>query len=179
MNQTIQSIQNSYNNISAIEVISEFMVPVDDNINLIIIADDQNTDFNTDMVEAFNYTRKLYKTPGSIQPLEFTTYQLFKGRITPHLNKNCITFCNADISKSIMKVLINEPEQIDPLDAMLLSRFIEQYPGEKFIFDISYVPDRDLQQFAWYMDENSNNFNYLVADNLLGVWILNADMFKL
>jgi hypothetical protein len=48
---------------------------------------------------------------------------------------------------------------------------------EKFVFNLRGIDDQTVQQLTDAMDARAGEFNYVIIENLLAIWIYDLDEF--
>jgi hypothetical protein len=76
-----------------------------------------------------------------------------------------------DLSLLCLKKLAEDTDDMDPLDVMLMERYIGSIFQEKFIFNITKVSDTLLETIIDAMDLEFYRFEYILTDNHLGIII--------
>ena len=173
---------------TAIEIISEFMSPFEDSLTVLLLGDQIDDGTQEEITAAFNNIRKEFTGLPNVKPLEsssidtiqVTTSDLFRGKVEDLVSKEpCVIYMDKDLSRDVINILTNNNKDVDELDAMLLERYVIAMGQEKFIFDLSNTDDEQLGLLLAGMDERVGEFNYIIVENLLGVWIYNTDEFTM
>jgi hypothetical protein len=131
--------------------LTEFLSPYEDDLNVIIMGDNITPEFINDLQIEFNNTRSDIKGLGDISYHYFNTSDVFKNKIN-------------DLSKE-------DTADLDPLDIMLMERYIGSIFQEKFIFNITKVSDTLLETIIDAMDLEFYRFEYILTDDHLGIII--------
>jgi hypothetical protein len=76
-----------------------------------------------------------------------------------------------DLSLLCLKKLAEDTDDMDPLDVMLMERYIGSIFQEKFVFNITKVSDTLLETIIDAMDLEFYRFEYILTDNHLGIII--------
>jgi hypothetical protein len=76
-----------------------------------------------------------------------------------------------DLSLLCLKKLTEDTADLDPLDIMLMERYIGSIFQEKFIFNITKVSDTLLETIIDAMDLEFYRFEYILTDDHLGIII--------
>ena len=84
-----------------------------------------------------------------------------------------------ELSKNTIKFISGHRDNLDELEEMLIEKYLIQQPQEKYIFNVSQTSDEELTDLMNNMDNRPEEFNYILYDNLLGVWIYFLDEFSL
>ena len=173
---------------TAIEIISEFMSPFEDSLTVVLLGDQMDEGTQEEITAAFNDIRNQFTELPNVKPLSSTpvktiqvsTSDLFRGKIEDLVaTEPCVIYMDKDLSRDVINILTNNNKDVDELDAMLLERYVIWMGQEKFIFDLSNTSDDQLGLLLAGMDERIGEFNYIIVENLLGVWIYNTDEFTM
>jgi hypothetical protein len=164
-------------------VASEFMSPFEENLEFIFIGDNLDKNLISQLKSEFNSSRNNWNKLPNIKPKlsriqysKFSTSELFNNKVTHKLENNpCIIYLGPDVAKLTIEYLIDEPNLMDPLDEMLIEKYIINQPQEKFIIDLSQIDKTHVDKFTNYMDIFIEKFNYIIENNLLYIWIFNVD----
>jgi hypothetical protein len=170
------------------QILSEFMSPFEDHLDILLVGDGITKEETREIKKAFNYMRSSWNklpgiTGGELEPIKYSkhsTSDLYKNKITDKIEKNtCILYLDAELSKNTIKFISGHREDLDELEEMLIDKYLIQQPQEKYIFDVSQTSDEELVDLMNNMDNRPEEFNYILYDNLLGVWIYFIDEFGL
>jgi hypothetical protein len=171
---------------TAIEIVSEFMSPFEDRLTVLLLGDRFQEDDHQEISAAFDRARKDFtELPNVINkhmlPVDtrmIGTDDLFRGRIEELVREQpCVIYLDKDISRDIINILTNNDHEVDDLEAMLLEKYVIGIGQEKFIFDLTDTSEDRLQLLLAGMDARAGEFNYIIVENLMGVWIYETDEF--
>lgn len=152
--------------------LTEFISPYEDDLNVIIMGDNITPEFIDDLQIEFNNTRSDIKGLGDISYHYFNTSDVFKNKINDLSKENiCIMVMDDDLSLLCLKKLAEDTDDMDPLDVMLMDRYIGSVFQEKFVFNITKVSDTLLETIIDAMDLEYYRFEYILTDNHLGIII--------
>ena len=155
-----------------INYITEFISPYETELNVAFIGDGLETEYIFDAMDEFNNTRKDIKGLNDIKYHRFKSDDLFTGKVEDlSANNICVIFMDADISKKCLNRLTKTDNDEDPLDIMLMEKFIENVFQEKFIFTITKVSDTLLETIIDAMNLEYYRFEYILTDDHLGIII--------
>lgn len=171
--------------LTAIEVISEFMSPFEDHLTVLTLGDHIDDGAREEIIEAFNNMRKSFRElPGvntELEPITYvslTTSELFRGAAEDTVeNDACVIFLDRELSKNAINILANFEDEVDELDRMLINRYLISMGQEKFVLDIQDCDMDRVNSILVGMDERPGEFNYIIIDNVLGIWIYNVEEF--
>jgi hypothetical protein len=156
----------------------DFIAPYDDELYILFLGDDLNTELQNKFKKAIKKARK--SIPGFIPEVNyanFTTSELFRNKAKEYLDsESCIVIADPEFSQNIIQYITNKLS--DEMEGMLIDKFILQAPQEKFIFDVHSVDDDTLNALIIILDERTTAFNYYMSGNYLGIWVLNPDEFN-
>jgi hypothetical protein len=162
-------------------LIAEFIAPYDDNLSVVFICDQDNLNTIEKFKHNMNATRHSLPSGklNSINYVTTTTSNLFRGNATEFLkpSKNSIVYFDHQIAANVINYLTNESN--DPLENMLIDKFLIQSPQEKYIFNLASVDDDNLARLCSNMDTKLGAFNYIIIENYLAVWLYYMDEFTL
>jgi hypothetical protein len=155
-----------------INYITEFISPYETELNVAFIGDGLETECIFDMMDEFNKTRKDIKGLDDIKYHRFKSDDLFTGKVEElSCNNICIMFMDADISKKCLERLTKTDNNEDPLDIMLMEKFISNVFQEKFIFTIAKTSDEIIEVVIDALDFEYDKFEYILTDEHLAVII--------
>jgi hypothetical protein len=60
---------------------------------------------------------------------------------------------------------------------MLINKYLLEMGQEKYVLDLRDCDDDRLNSLLNGMDARAGEFNYIVVENTLGVWVYNTDEF--
>jgi hypothetical protein len=169
-----------------LDIISEFMSPFEDSLTVLFLGDQMDEEFVGDVVNTVNSMRESFvdlpniKTTKllPIKHLALKTTELFKGKAEDHIEKDtCIIFMDTDLSKDVINIITNNADDVDELDAMLIEKYLLSAGQEKFVLDVTKCDNDRINTLLSEMDERAGEFNYIIVNNLLGIWIYNNDDF--
>lgn len=155
-----------------VSYITEFISPYETELNVAFIGDGLETEYIFDTMDEFNNTRKDIKGLDDIKYHRFKSDDLFTGKVEELSRNNiCIMFMDADISKKCLERLTKTDNNEDPLDIMLMEKFIENVFQEKFIFTIAKTSDEIIEVVIDALDFEYDKFEYILTDEHLAVII--------
>jgi hypothetical protein len=169
------------------EILCEFMSPFDDNLFVTLMGD--NVDNADEIKECFNHVRHQYgnlfpKEDKFFKPITFIevkTPELYRGAYDIIINAlgsdnhGNIIYIDKHLSKDVINLLSHNTDAVDELDAMLINKYILSIKHSRFIFDLTYTDDEMISRILGGMDLSISEFNYLIMDNMLAIWILSSD----
>lgn len=155
-----------------VSYITEFISPYETDLNVAFIGDGFETEDIFDMMDQFNDTRNDIKGLDDIKYHRFKSDDLFTGKVEELSRNNiCIMFMDADISKKCLDRLTKTDNNEDPLDIMLMEKFISNVFQEKFIFTITKTSDEILETIIDALNTEYNKFEYILTDDHLAIII--------
>lgn len=171
--------------LTGIELISEFMSPFEDELTVLMLGDHIDTDTQDEIIIAFNNMRKSFtELPdinAELDPIKYvslTTSELFRGVAEEIIEKEaCVIFLDRELSKNALNILTNNETDVDGLDQMLIDRYLLSMGQEKFVLDLRDCDDDRIDLLMMGMDERMGEFNYILIEDMLGIWIYNIDEF--
>ena len=159
------------------ELIADFLAPYDDDLTVMYIGDNLDKEQITLFTSALNKSRRFF--PECINPINFHTFSssdLFRAKAESILNtQNVIVFMDETMSNNVIYYLTNNLD--DDLEGMLIDKHILHQPQEKYIFDIITLNDDALAKLCQNMDNRPGEYNYLICENYLSIWVLYQDEF--
>jgi hypothetical protein len=172
---------------TAIEIISEFMSPFEDSLTVLMLGDHMDEDTQEEIIDAFDNMRKSFtvipkiKTKlDSIRYLSLNTSEFFRGAADKVIEKDpCVIFLDRELSKNALNILTNHETDVDELDHMLINRYLISMGHEKFVLDLRDCDDDRVNLLLAGMDERVGEFNYIIIEYILGIWIYNTDEFTM
>ena len=177
----IEELQNP------MDVMAEFMSPFEDRLDIVVLGDGITDETVQELEAAFNNMRGLInnipvmkETPlDRVNMFRFGTQELYRGQAADQLKKYAMIYTDPELSRQLISLLTLNDDQVDELDAMLLDKFILQNPQEKYIMDLATTSDDMVKKLMDIMDNRPAEFNYIIYNNLLGIWIYWFDEFTL
>lgn len=171
---------------SAIEVIAEFMSPFEDSLNVLILGDNIDKLEAAEVRAAFDRTRDEFlslpsvdeKETGPINYIKVSTSEFFRGKIGDKvIEKPCVIYLDHELSKNALNILTNNNGDVDDLEEMLLEKYLFGINQDKYILDLTNCLDERVELFVSGMDARAGEFNYILVDKYLAIWIYNLDEF--
>jgi hypothetical protein len=170
---------------SAIEVVSEFMSPFEDSLTVVLLGDHITDEEAEDAMIAFDESRKNFnglpkigEVLGPIDHVRATSSDLFRGKLDDVIKKEaCVIYMDWELSRDTINMLTNHHNEVDDLEAMLIEKYLLTVGQEKFIFNLKGIDDQKVQQLTDAMDARAGEFNYVIIENLLAIWIYDLDEF--
>lgn len=171
---------------TAIEIISEFMSPFEDSLTVLMLGDHMDEGTQEEIIDAFDNMRRSFTDLPNIKTtklektryLALTTSEFFRGGAEAVVEKDpCVIFLDRELSKNALNILTNNDGEVDELDRMLLNRYLISMGQEKFVLDLRDCDDDRLKILLDGMDARAGEFNYILVENTLGIWIYNTDDF--
>jgi hypothetical protein len=89
----------------------------------------------------------------------------------------CVIYMDWELSRDTINMLTNHHKDVDDLEAMLIDKYLLTVGQEKFIFNLKGIDDQKVQQLTDAMDARAGEFNYVIIENLLAIWIYDLDEF--
>lgn len=171
--------QNSDGQLQTLNIIAEFLSPFEDELNIIILGDHVNSKFTKTIDTIFNSVRTAFNKIPNIHNnnlnkaivSQYNTSELFKGSANKQLKENSIVYLDYEISSQIVDMINHDDDKVDKLEAMLLRKHILEHPREKYILDITTITNQAIKKLIHKMDQTPEEFNYLILDNFMGVWL--------
>lgn len=171
---------------SAIEVIVEFTSPFEDSLNVLILGDHIDELEVTEMRAAFDRTRGEFLSLPSVDeekmaPIKYikiNTSEFFRGKISDKIKKEpCVVYLDHELSKNALNILTNNNSEVDDLEEMLLEKYLFGINQEKFILDLTSCLDERVELLMSAMDARAGEFNYVLVEKYLAIWIYELDEF--
>jgi hypothetical protein len=170
---------------TAIEIISEFMSPFEDSLTVLMLGDCVDDGTQEEIIDAFDRMRKSFSTIPSmktkLEPIKYLalkTPEFFRGAAHDIVEKEpCVVFLDRELSKNTLNILTNHEDDVDELDCMLINKYLLEMGQEKYVLDLRDCDDDRLNSLLNGMDARAGEFNYIVVENTLGVWVYNTDEF--
>ena len=170
-----------------LEVIAEFLSPFEDTLNIVLLGDDVTVDLVQDLEAAFNGIREtINKIPsmsgtylGKANIFRYTTKELYRGAAQKQLNEYSTIYTDPELSRQLIDILNMEDQKVDPLEVMLLDKYVLQQPQEKYILDVTATTDEALNKIMNKMDGRPAEFNYILYGQHMAIWIYWVDEFTL
>lgn len=162
-------------------IVSQFLSPFEEPLTLISMGDNINNADHIDLVTAINNIRDEFtdKSETPMDPIDDICMNLsdvFRGKANEKVNdETCVIFLDANITDNVLDILSNDYKYVDELDALLIEKYILNINQEKFVMDISLVGKEKIDVFINHMDDRPEEFNYMLIDNLLTLWIYRQD----
>lgn len=166
-------------------LITEFITPTDDPLYLITLGDNINQLTKTNLNNAIIDYKKDYNK--AIKNLDmaiithnhYSTKNLFKGKLEEFCyipeNKSAYYILYLDQELSYLTINAIIKNQIDELDHMLVDKYIINQPYDKFIFDITNIPEIIIKKLTKHMDSLMDQINYIIDNNHLALWLINLN----
>lgn len=162
-----------------LEIIAEFLSPFEDRLDIVVLGDHVNDETVQDLEAAFNKIRVLinqipnigHSNLGKANMFRYRTQELFRGAADEQLKEYSTIYTDQELSRQLIDILNADDHQVDELDVMLLDKYVLQQPQEKYILDISDTTDESLDKLMRKMDNRPAEFNYIVIDNFMAIWI--------
>lgn len=125
---------------------------------LILIGDDISKATTTKLKQLFNIKAKA-----------FTSSELYHGKTANILkkNKSIIYYIEDTIVENIINLL--QIETKNEMEEMLVSKFIINDFNNKLILNTSNISRREFNKFIYYLDQNSQYFNYLIQEEFIAI----------
>jgi hypothetical protein len=165
------------NNNPLVDII-DFIAPYDDDLHVLFLGDHKNEPLQKSYKKIIKKARK--SLPGQmpdVNYVEFTTSELFRNKAKEYLHSEaCILIIDQELSNNIIQFITHKLN--DPLEAMLIDKFILQAPQDKFIFDVHSVDDDTLNALINILDIQTSAFNYYMNTNILAIWALDTQEFN-
>lgn len=152
--------------------LTEFISPFEEGLHVIFMGDNMTPEFMDRFKAEFNNTRKLIDGLDDITYHYYTTIEVFKQKPQDITMDNiCIMIMDDELSNLCLKKIAWDVDDMDPLDIMLMERYISTIFQDKFIFNITKVSDTLLEKIIDPMDFEYNKFEYILTDHHFGVII--------
>lgn len=171
---------------TAIEIISEFMSPFEDSLTVLMLGDHMDEGTQDEIIDAFDNMRRSFTDPpkvgktklAKIRYLKLNTSEFFRGAAQEVVKKDaCVIFLDRELSKNTLNILTNNDGDVDELDRMLINKYLIEMGQEKYVLDLRDCDDDRLKILLDVMDARAGEFNYIVVENTLGIWIYDIDEF--
>lgn len=172
------------------QIITQFLNPCEDNINCLFLGDNvDEKDFNS-VKSNFKFYRDSFlpacgfECNGDVLTKKYGTSEIFRGALDEYDMTKTIVFLDADLTKNLIHVLLNNPNSdeifVDELEAMLIDKYVMDLKCRKYIMDISKTPIMLIQRFYYGLDTNIDKFNYIIddTDKFIGLIFLEPDNKK-
>ena len=171
---------------SAIEVIAEFTSPFEDSLNVLILGDHIDDLEAAEVKAAFDRTRNEFLSLPSVDeekmaPIKYikiNTSEFFRGKISNKIKKEpCVVYLDHELSKNALNILTNNNSEVDDLEEMLLDKYLFGINQEKFILDLTNCLDERIELLMSAMDARAGEFNYVLVEKYLAIWVYALDEF--
>lgn len=170
--------------LTTMEIIAEFTTPFDDHLTVLTLGDKIDVETREEITEVFNNLREDFadslELTTELEPIRYmslTTSELFRGVGEDILNNDpCVIFLDSELSKDVVNILSNNVDDVDDLDYMLIDKYLISVRQERFVLDISDCDNDRVDRILSEMDFRIEEFNYIILDDLLVIWIYDMDL---